>query len=874
MSGPIDAQCEVALGALDASVPGLAKQLMAMVIAAEGSSASGPHEHDWDSAVLGPVARYVCDPMYQAGSQPAYAELRVQTADAPPQPRGYILVSLTQEDRPVPEFATSGVPKTDRVLERVTGAEVVRFLRYVPAYLAAEDAAGNLLAYWGTTPFARTDMTTSPARTTFSAPASAAPAAPGPNSRGGPSPAAIAAAYATMKKGFLADPDRIKMRPQRIAEAAAAWRLARGINTAAVKVQVGQTEVAFSDRKFTAATTLTAWPAELFRLTPLPTGGVQITGTEPGSEIVRLADVNGNIDFQQIVVVPATGTLTTYDAPVTRPFWFAGTGWDGDQRQYDQGDKWCPAVGCGPTALAMLFGWWDANGVPAAFYRLDEGQGKATSFRFNYSSLRDSDAPKSTADATIDATYIDPLYTDLHDLSNTFCWVNGEGSTMPDQLVGAFQQYVARIQNPQPAPQNEYGDQFVDVVLQEDFHAPGVFSDWEGGGKMVAHGIQAGRPGIIGSYVGSHTVFNAHYPLAYVYIIAQTQSGNTTTVLGQYFKCNMGWGPGSPPEYYPCEEVWGGLTATFTQKSSPMSANDGIAATYAAPGGRVSVFIRTTDLLYQTSSANQPQQLGWPAGYTPLPQGTFLSGPAACVAADGQRVHVVGMGSDNRYWHGSSTDGGATWYAWTPIGDGVFTSMPAIAVSGNNLHVFGRGNDNHIWRAYSSTGGASWDYAWGQLDPDGVFTSAPAAAISADGSRVHVVGRGTDNRYWRAYSGDGASTWELWNPIGDGVFSSNPAAAVTADGNGLHIFGRGLDGRIWRAHTPDEGATWDALWGTIGDGVYISSPAVAMSPDGTIIDVFGVGTDQHVYRSTSADSGQTWSSPTIQNAGAGDPLVY
>ncbi|MGB9252696.1 MAG: hypothetical protein WCC28_23625 [Mycobacterium sp.] len=881
MTSVLDAKYEVTLGALDASVTELAKQLMTTVVAVEGPSASGPH--DWAGAVLGPVARYLRDPMYQAGNQPAYIELRVQTADTQPQPRGYILISLTQEDRPIPEFATAGVPKTDRVLTRVAGGQVARFLRYVPAYLAAEDAAGNLLGYWGTTPFARPDIASSAAGTATSGLAGAVPiraadAAPSP--RVGPSTATIAAAYATMKKGFVADPDRLKMRPQRVAEASAAWGLARGIDTAAaVKVQVGQTQIAFGDRKFTAASTLTAWPAELFRLTPLPTGGVQITGVATGLEIVRLQDVNGRVDFQPIAVVAAPGTLTTYDAPVTRLCWFAGTGWDGDQRQYDQGDKWCPAVGCGPTALAMLLGWWDANGVPAAFYRLDEGQGNATSFRFNYSSLRDSDAPKSTADAATDATYVDPVYSDLHDLCNTFCWVTGDGSTMPDQLTAAFQQYVARIQNPQPSPQNEYGDQFVDVVIQEDFHAPGVFSDWEGGGKMVAHGIQAGQPGIIGSYVGSHVVGNAHYPLAYAYIIAETQSGNTTTVLGQYFKCNMGWGPGSPPEFYPCEEVWGGLTAKFTQKSLPMSADDGIAATFrgsAGPGGRVSVFIRTTDLLYQISSANQPQQLGWPAGYTPLPEGTFRSGPAACVAADGQRLHVVGMGSDNRYWHGSSADGGATWYAWLPIGDGVFTSMPTIALSGdgNNVHVFGRGNDNHIWRAYSSTGGAGWDYAWGQLDADGVFTSAPAAAISTDGRIVHVVGRGNDNRYWRAYSSDGASTWELWNPIGDGVFSSNPAAAVSADGSSLHIFGRGLDGRIWRAHTPDAGATWDALWGPVGDGIYISSPAVAMSPDGATIHVFGVGTDRHVYRSTSTDGGQTWSGPTIQSAGAGDPLVF
>ena len=64
---------------------------------------------------------------------------------------------------------------------------------------------------------------------------------------------------------------------------------------------------------------------------------------------------------------------------------------------------------------------------------------------------------------------------------------------MPDQLTAAFQQYVARIQNP-TVPQNQYGDQFVNVVIQEDFHAPGVFSDWEGGGKMAPTESKPGIP--------------------------------------------------------------------------------------------------------------------------------------------------------------------------------------------------------------------------------------------------------------------------------------------------------------------------------------------------------------------------------------------
>ena len=45
MASVLDAKYEVTLGALDASVTELAKQLMTTVVAVEGPSASGPH--DW-----------------------------------------------------------------------------------------------------------------------------------------------------------------------------------------------------------------------------------------------------------------------------------------------------------------------------------------------------------------------------------------------------------------------------------------------------------------------------------------------------------------------------------------------------------------------------------------------------------------------------------------------------------------------------------------------------------------------------------------------------------------------------------------------------------------------------------------------------------
>ena len=176
-------------------------------------------------------------------------------------------------------------------------------------------------------------------------------------------------------------------------------------------------------------------------------------------------------------------------------------------------------------------------------------------------------------------------------------------------------------------------------------------------------------------------------------------------------------------------------------------------------------------------------------------------------------------------------NGGATWSsAWSAIGAGQFRSAPAAAVSadGQRLHVFGLGEDDHFWRAFSSNGGATWDLAWAQM-PDGVFTSAPAVVCDSTGQKVHVFGRGSDNRIWHGYTLNGGASWVAWIPIGEGVFSSGPAAALSADGSKLHVFGRGIpspppppgvfpdpsDPRVWRAFSPDGGLTWTLAWDQI-----------------------------------------------------------
>jgi hypothetical protein len=835
-------------------------------------------DHDWDQITFAPVARYIHDPGYQKGTVPAYVELRVVGANKPQDARGYILISLTEEDYPVPEFATRGGTKTDRVARTATGGTIHRFMRFGPGYITGEDKVGGRIGALGTHPL-KYDGPIPPRgsnRTVRFGSDINAGAVPGPSALN----AKPAASYQELKADFQSNPLRLGGRAVRGKQTEAVWRMAKGTRNTTLQLQVGQTQDFLVTKTLAAVDAVVLLPKEMVRLSVLDKLGFRATGVSAGSLMVRVEETNGAIDYYTITVAaPASGSqpaITVRDQPFDILDWVAGTDWDGDQRQYDQlqRNEWCPCVGCGPTAFAMMLGWWDVNGVPAAFYRLAQGRGDPHHFRFNYESLRDSDAPKDTSNAAQSEVFLVPLLEDLFQLSHTHCWgpASEQGTTDPDQMVSTFREYARRICDPQPAPENEYGEKFV-VVWWGAGHVvtPGFGeTDWEGGGKLVAKGIQAGNPGVvgIGSWAG-----DLHYPLAYGYRVIVLHSGSDTIEAGHYFKCNMGWGPGAPPEFHRAEDVWFGLSAHFSQMTTPTSANDIVAATLARVQSfrtnvdHVALFTRATDRGFQDTISNDAKSGNWPLQWSNLPPGEFVSGPAACVSANAQNLHVFGRGNDARIWREHSPDGGQSWdVAWDPIGTGIFNSSPAACVSadGQSLHVFGRGTDDRIWRAHSPDGGGTWDVEWAAIG-DGVFNSGPAACVSANGQSLYVFGRGKDDRIYWSHSPDGGWTWDaLWGAIGDGTFSSSPAASVSADGQSFYVFGRGKDDRIYWAHSPDGGGSWDALWGAIGEGTFLSSPAAVTYPDGQVINVFGVGKDLRVWRALSTDGGNSW--PTAWTA--------
>jgi hypothetical protein len=264
-----------------------------------------------------------------------------------------------------------------------------------------------------------------------------------------------------------------------------------------------------------------------------------------------------------------------------------------------------------------------------------------------------------------------------------------------------------------------------------------------------------------------------------------------------------------------------------------------------------------------------------PTSVGQIGSGVFLSGPATTVSPNGLRLHVVGRGTDDKFYHAMSEDGGSSWVvAWQALGDFEFKSAPAVTTNsdGSELHAFGIGNDNKMWHGQYDVGTDAASVTWEVLGT-GTFIAAPGAAMSADETLLHAVGLGADNRmYFSRREEDestGNFTWTTWKAIPGGVFTSAPAVVTNVNGMQVHVFGVGMDNRIWRASSSTRGINWTVAWVPVGEGVFSSGPAATFSPDGKHLHLFGRGVpftqfpDQfsppvRVWRAFSADGGTSW----------------
>lgn len=455
---------------------------------------------------------------------------------------GYVIVSLDRTDLPVLQFATEGPTPGERLLRRTRGQAPARIVRYGPTFWAAENAAGDLLANLGTEPFKIPHEFVGQMNTRWTGELDTErgleQAPPANRLR-----LAAYASYRELKDDIEASPVHQLLRRRRAEHARHLWDIEAGQLPPVFEVAVGQTTAFLPGIPIDEIAV--QWEENdmpLATVVPQRGGGFLATGLQEGSAPITYWTAEGVGRAALRVNRPGRPALATPPGvAISVHTWIAGAGWNDQMRYYQlESSDWCPLVGCGPTALAMLFGYWDRKGVPSAFYT---GPGDITS-------LRTSDAPQHISSASAKST-LRKVYNPLHDYCDVICFPTTDaGATWPGDLIEGYYGYtlIPRLPGWLGTSTTWAWDSWGD--------------DWHTSGSRVATGLTKGRPGVVGLGV------LWHYGVAYAYRRKDLSVNGTLILRERYFKVNEGWKSFSP-SWYSAYDVFLGLSASMWQKQLP-----------------------------------------------------------------------------------------------------------------------------------------------------------------------------------------------------------------------------------------------------------------------------------------------------------------
>lgn len=501
----------------------------------DGEGEGNDPEGGWDDARLGPVCYPIYDPGVDAGRTPAYLEFQVvRPPQVPPggppthpfgmsppdnaDPRfdyGYLLVSLTTNDVPVPAYAQSGPTPVEMLLRKSRTSGPVKAVRYDDGLLVGEDPAGGIVGSIGNVPFAVDPAILEIGGVEFHGMENENGLE---DDRGPQFPSRGYESYAEFKADFAVNPLFVEFRRLRAKAAELDWMAALGLEPEILRVPVGPRTTVLADRQIQAAQLEDPTVATV----NLPTGGLGlwVTGLQNGGSVLEVTYANGSTETFVLLVGTGPGTGGAGGAPsgwTSWSEWYAGN-WS-DQRRYQQfqsDPQMCPsgASGCGPAAWAMLYGWWDRKGSPRLM--------KNTSL---------ADAPLTNDDSVRDCNRY------VFNQVGPFC-VAGQAATMPWNMKAGRHWATHR--------------------------GAGLDVSWTwglpyaspGSRNLAANSIKAGRPAIVG--LG----FYWHYPLAYGYKSRQYKALGVVWNTERQFKFNMGWG-GSSPEWRNANSTWFGTHARY-----------------------------------------------------------------------------------------------------------------------------------------------------------------------------------------------------------------------------------------------------------------------------------------------------------------------
>lgn len=514
----------------------IAQQFLQDALLEDEESEGGDPEGVWEDVQLGPVCYPIYDPAVEDGKTPAYLEFKIIRKPLPsPDPKsndpfglsppitygdicdsGHLLVALTQGDLPVPTFAHGGPTPVEMLLRRSRTSGPIKPLRFDDGLLVAEDADGNLVGSLGAEPFYIDPEILKIAGREFGGFA---------DERGEEQDDAPEfeikpyESYRAFKEDFVRNPLFVQLRQWRAELAREEWDLVLGVEPASVQIPLQETVLLFEERFLEAAVVEDPEIAEVTVNIGRP--GLLATGLRTGGTLLEVVYQDGAREKFVLLVGRTQGAGAGPDLELSGwtswKYWYAGN-WN-DQRRYAQfsnDSQMCPNgwSGCGPTAWAMLYGWWDRKGSP----RLMKNPALGDAPLVNDRSVRDCTRH---------------VFNQL----GPFC-VNSQAATMPWNMYKGHR--------------------------WANHRGAGYSISWQWGLPYASPGsrnraitsIKAGRPAIVG--IGYYW----HYPLAYGYAERKYKILGVTVRTSRYFRCNMGWG-GNSPQWKSASSTWFGTNGHY-----------------------------------------------------------------------------------------------------------------------------------------------------------------------------------------------------------------------------------------------------------------------------------------------------------------------
>jgi hypothetical protein len=467
-------------------------------------------DNSWQDVTFAPVAF----PMYNpAVPGIAYMEFKVVSkpeeqvplgGDIPAQiitnvdrQRGFILVSTGPHDYPIVSWATEGPTRTE-MLREMAESTGVRIFRYGAAFYVAENAAGKMVAHLGSEPIKYPDticdfMGQEWEHTVDEQGEYETPGAPDLQGEAFES-------YAAFKQAYLNTEYFKRARRVRAEEATLKWDVYDGFTEGNVLgVLVNNEVIVAQEQKIER---FIVGDPSLFDIEILELG-LSITGKKVGATLLHVFFVGGG--------QAAYGLNVTEEAPLS-PETPASCGWsswtyytaDGDwsaQRRYNQFTYGSCAVGCGPCAWAMLFGWFD------------------------YMGLCDLIGPSGTGNAPLyNTSYVRDCMKAVNGYVNTYC-VGSSGATNPWDMTDGYKWATIDCGESRSTSTTYSIPCFPSSGCREKARDCIRYDD---------------TPAIIGLYCTS-----AHYCVAYKYAWRKYTCAGITWDYSRWFKCNMGWGGSS-----------------------------------------------------------------------------------------------------------------------------------------------------------------------------------------------------------------------------------------------------------------------------------------------------------------------------------------